>query len=178
MSAIGIAVIENEKVARVESTLINPETWFDRFNIRLTGITPGKVAKAPVFPEIWNRLRPMFESGILAAHNAPFDMRVLAYCIQDYELEAPDELRYLCTVRMGRICYPDLPDYRLDTMCRYRNIKLNHHQADSDSQACAELVLDYMDHGLQPTLFVRRYDLRRMCTIREHTEITGQRNVP
>ena len=173
MSAIGIAVIEDMKVIRTGFTLINPETWFDRFNIDLTGITPETAAKAPTFPEIWGQIRPMFENGILAAHNAPFDMRVLARCVQDYGLDASDELRYLCTVRMGRICYPELSNHRLETLCRYRGIRLNHHRADSDSLACAELILDYIEHGMEPMQFVRRYDLRRISTIREYAGSTG-----
>ena len=169
MSAIGIAVIEDGKIVSTGFTLVNPETRFDRFNIRLTGITPEMAASAPVFPEVWKRIRPLFESGILAAHSAPFDMRVLGQCILDYGLGAPDELRYLCTVRMGRACYPELPDHRLDTLCRYRHIRLNHHQADSDSLACAGLILDYIEKGLDPAVFVRRYDMHALSTVRERS---------
>ena len=40
MSAIGLTLVEDGQVRRTHATLINPETWFDDFNIRLTGITP------------------------------------------------------------------------------------------------------------------------------------------
>ena len=113
ISAIGIAVIEEKRILRTGFSLVNPETWFDPFNMQLTGITPEKVANAPTFPVIWMKLKPLLEEGILAAHNAPFDLRVLGCCIRDYHLEAPDEIRYLCTVRIGKNCYPKLPDHRL-----------------------------------------------------------------
>ena len=166
MSAIGIAVIENARIIETCSTLVNPESYFAWFNIQLTGITPEAVADAPTFPELWAQYGDLLQSGILLAHNASFDMRVLSSCLSRYALPAPAELRYACTVQMGRRCYPDLPNHRLDTLCRARGICLNHHRADSDACACAALFLDYLSQGLDPAPFLRRYDLRAGRTIR------------
>jgi DNA polymerase-3 subunit epsilon len=44
-------------------------------------------------------------------------------------------------------------------MCEYYGICLNHHQADSDSRACAEILLRYMQAGAQPEQFVRMYTM-------------------
>ena len=46
MSAIGIAVIEDGEIAGEFYTVVDPETYFDRFNIELTGITPEMAAAA------------------------------------------------------------------------------------------------------------------------------------
>ena len=59
---------------------------------------------------------------------------------------------------MGRRCYPELANHRLDTLCRYRDIPLDHHKAGSDSRACAELFLDYSAHGFSAGKFLRLYD--------------------
>ena len=40
MSAIGITVVEGGQIIGTYDTLVDPEEHFDRFNIRLTGITP------------------------------------------------------------------------------------------------------------------------------------------
>lgn len=40
ISAIGITVVEDRAITDSYYTLVNPETAFDPFNIRLTGITP------------------------------------------------------------------------------------------------------------------------------------------
>ena len=40
MSAIGIAVVEDGRIAQEFYSLINPETYFNRFHMDLTGITP------------------------------------------------------------------------------------------------------------------------------------------
>lgn len=38
MSAIGLAVIEGNHIVEEFATLINPEVYFSRFNIQLTGL--------------------------------------------------------------------------------------------------------------------------------------------
>ena len=166
ISAIGISVIEDGQVTSDFYTLVNPEVHFDPFNIQLTGITPEMVANKPTFPELWENIKPILDSGLLIAHNAPFDMGVLAHCLNDYQIEWQPFTYYACTCVMGRACYPDLYNHKLDTLCEYLQLDLDHHNAGSDSRACAELLLDYMRHGLKPEHFLRRYDLAQRRTMR------------
>ncbi|MBR4659629.1 MAG: 3'-5' exonuclease [Clostridia bacterium] len=166
MSAIGLAVIEDGRIKRTFSSLINPETYFNSFNVALTGITPEMAEAAPTFDMVWDVIGPAMESGILIAHNAPFDMSVLAKCLRAYCIDAPVTMDYACTVQMGRKLYPGLPDHRLDTMCRFLDIPLDHHRADSDALACAKLFIDYGQKGLDAAGFIRTFDLSRCCTLR------------
>lgn len=159
MSAIGVSVVENGQIVKEWGTLVNPECGFDDFNISLTGITPEMAASAPTFPEIWERLEPDFASGVLVAHNAPFDMGVLYKCLRDYRVHWKKEVVYACTCRMGRYCYPNLENHRLNTLCARCGIGLEHHRAESDSAAAARLLLDYMNKGIDVAPFLRRYDL-------------------
>ncbi len=39
--------------------------------MKLTGITPELVEGKPTFPELWEQIGPMMDSGLLVAHNAP-----------------------------------------------------------------------------------------------------------
>lgn len=165
ISGIGIAVVEGGMVVDSFSTLVDPEVSFDYFNMRLTGITPELVEGKPTFPELWQQIGPILDSGLLVAHNAPFDMSVLAKCLGRYCIPWRPQVGYVCTCRMGRACYPHLPNHRLNTLCDYLGIPLNHHDAGSDGRACAELLIDYMDHGLDPERFARRYDLARCRTL-------------
>ena len=157
MSSIGVAVVEGGKIVESFSSLVNPEVRFDPFNIRLTGITPQMIYDSPTFPELWREVGERMESGTLVAHNAAFDMGVLAKCLRAYEMPAPAYLPYACTVQMGRRCYPGLSDHKLDTMCGYLGIPLDHHRADSDSLACARLLLNYMEKGMPVKPFIRAY---------------------
>ena len=166
MSAIGVAVVENGRITEEFSTLVDPETWFDSFNIRLTGITPEAASRAPHFGRLWPALEGYMDGAVLAAHNAAFDMGVLARCLRAYSIDWWDRVEYVCTVTMGRRCYPQLPDHKLNTMCGYRGIPLDHHRAGSDSRACAQLLIDYMERGLDPERFIRTYDMVRFRTVR------------
>ena len=173
MSSIGICVVEGGEIRESFSSYIDPETHFDPFNIALTGITPELVRGAPTFPELWEEIGPLMKSGVLVAHNAAFDMRVLSRCLTHYEIDVPQYADYACTVQMGRRCHPELPNHKLDTMCSHLGIALDHHRADSDSRACAELLLDYMRAGLEPERFLRRYDLWHGCGAGQKGEMRG-----
>ncbi len=165
MSAIGITVVENGMIVDELSTLVNPETWFHAFNIRLTGITPAMAEAAPDFGQLWPALEPILSSGLLVAHNAPFDMGVLAKCLRAYCIDWRDTVWYACTCRMGRRVYPQLPNHKLDTLCAYLDIDLDHHQAGSDSRACAEILIDCLDRGADIEAFRREYDLVNRRTL-------------
>ena len=166
MSAIGIAVIEEGAVLDSFASLVNPETYFLPFNVALTGITPQAAEKAPAFDALWERIGPLLSSGILLAHNAPFDMGVLARCLRAYGIDFERYVPYACTVRMGRRLLPGLPDHRLNTMCAHYGIPLDHHRADSDSLACAELFLRYRQAGLSCEPFLRWFDMQTMRTLK------------
>ena len=147
ISAIGISVVEDGKITEEFFSYVNPEEPFDRFNTELTGISAETVASAPTFGALWPRLRPLLSGGVLVAHNAPFDMGVLKKCLSDYGISWKKRVPYLCTVRIGRKVLPEI-SHRLNEMCRYYRIELDHHQADSDSRACAEILIRYLASGV------------------------------
>ena len=63
MSAIGIAVVEDGRIADTFYSLVDPEQPFDWFNTQLTGIDSEAVAGAPTFYELWGRIEPLLSSG-------------------------------------------------------------------------------------------------------------------
>jgi len=160
MSAIGISVIEDGAITREFSSLVDPETSFDPFNTWLTGISEESVRGAPTFPELWPQIEPLMNGGILVAHNAPFDMGVLRRCLQEYDIEWKPRAAYLCTVQMGRRLLPGR-SHKLDALCAYYGIELRHHRAGSDSHACAEILLRYLENGADTGPFIRSYSLDR-----------------
>ena len=166
MSAIGITVVEAGEIAGEYYTLVNPEQRFDRFNIALTGITPEMVADKPTFPELWQTIGPIMDGRVLIAHNASFDMSVLAKCLRGYGLYWHPTVRYACTCQMSRRLLPQLPNHKLNTVSEYLGLALDHHHAGSDSLACGEILLHHLraGHGVAP--FLRTYDMERLCTVR------------
>ena len=158
MSAIGIAVIENGTVTEEYFSYVDPQTFFDRFNTQLTGIDKNTVAGAPTFPELWERIEPIMSSGVLAAHNAVFDLGVLKKCLQAYDIEWKSTVKYCCTVQMGRRLLPGI-SHKLNVLCEHYGIALDHHKADSDSRACAEILLRYFESGAQEREHIRTFRL-------------------
>ncbi len=158
MSAIGISVVEDGRIVNDYFSLVDPEQPFDWFNTVLTGINEEAVFDAPAFPEVWEQIEPIMSSGILVAHNAGFDIGVLRKCLESYEIGWKPYARGICTVVMGRKLLPGI-SHKLDDMCGYYGIPLNHHQADSDSRACAEILIRYMDRGADPDQYIRTYSM-------------------
>ena len=167
MSAIGIVVLKDERVVDRFDSLVQPDTHFDPFNMELTGITPKKVASAPNFAQLWPQIRPLMEDSVLVAHNAQFDMAVLSKCLRAYCIDWKDTAQYICTCKMSGVCLPKLANHRLDTLCDYYQIPLDHHQADSDAMACAELLVR-MSTLVDRNGFLRNYDLRVGRTLPNH----------
>ena len=154
MSAIGITLMEDGVITKEFYSLVNPETYFDYFNTQLTGISEQTVRDAPTFPELWESIEPMMADGLLVAHNAVFDMGVLKKCLQGYGIRWKPTADYLCTVQMGRKLLPGM-SHKLNVLCDYYGIDLNHHQADSDSRACAEILRRYLAGGAEIAPFIR-----------------------
>lgn len=158
MSAIGITVVQDGRVVDDFFSFVDPETHFDWFNTKLTGISARTVQGAPDFAALWKKIQPLMESGILVAHNALFDMGVLKKCLHDYGIEWKSTAKYLCTVQAGRKLVPGI-SHSLNVMCEHYGIALDHHKADSDSRACAEILLRYIESGADVDSFIRTYRL-------------------
>ena len=159
ISSIGAVVVENGRITDEFYTLVNPETYFAPFNVSLTGITPESVQGAPSFPEVFERLKPLFDGAVLVAHNAPFDMGVLKKCLSAYGITWKMSVLYACTCKMARRLLPELPSKRLNCLCDYFSIELEHHNALSDARAAAKLLLIYEKMGYPAEKFATLYNL-------------------
>ena len=158
--SIGIAVVENGEIVQERYDLVDPEARFDVFNVELHGICPDMVRFEKNFPVLWQELEPIFDSGILVAHNASFDLGVLSKLFRRYGMHrSPDT--YACTVNLGRKCIPEAPNHKLNTLCDLLNIPLDHHNAASDARACAELLCTYMRKGLRIKDYVKQWDYNK-----------------
>ena len=158
MSAIGISVVEDGRIVEEFFSLVDPEQPFDWFNTQLTGIDSEAVAGAPTFDELWPRIEPLLSSGVLVAHNAPFDMGVLKKCLRGYGISWRDQVQGVCTVRMGRRLLPGI-HHGLHDLCAHYGICLDHHRADSDSRACALILIRYMQSGAAPERWIKTYSM-------------------
>jgi DNA polymerase III subunit epsilon len=140
--AIGLVRVESRQIVARETILIRPPRSHIVFTY-IHGITWSMLAEAPAFGDVWPKIAPMLDGvSHLAAHNASFDRRVLAACCAAAGLPAP-ELPFLCTVQLARKQWGCRPA-NLPSVCRHLGIRLNHHEAGSDAEACARIVLAAM----------------------------------
>ncbi len=140
-SACAVAIVRVEAGVIVEKRqwLIRPPTATFTF-MMIHGITWSDVERAPTFAEVWSEATCLAaDVEFFAAHNASFDRSVLAACCRTAGLPLP-ATPFRCTVQLAR---HDLGIYpsRLPDVCRQLRIPLRHHDALSDAEACAQIVL-------------------------------------
>lgn len=84
---------------------------------------------------VWKEVAERLEGSIVFAHNARFDMGVLASVLDVYDL--PDiHFLYGDTVAVSRMLWKELPNHKLDTVAGSLGYDFNHHQALDDARAC------------------------------------------
>ena len=149
-SACALAVVrcEGGRIVAREARLIRPPRQGFVFTY-IHGIRWEDVAGEPSFEEVWEDLRPLVDGvDFLAAHNAPFDRSVLASCCRTAGIEPP-ETAFQCTVQLARSVWGIYPT-KLPNVCSHLGIPLRHHDAASDAEACARIVLAALEEGARP----------------------------
>jgi DNA polymerase III subunit epsilon len=146
-SACAVAVVRVEGVSIVDRThsYIRPPRQHFVFT-DLHGISWNDVVNAPTFRQLWPSLRKKLDGvDFLAAHNASFDRSVLQTCCEQARLSAPPHA-FQCTVRLARMVWNIYPT-KLPDVCRRLRIPLRHHDAGSDAEACARIVIAALEAG-------------------------------
>lgn len=137
--SIALLRVKEGKVVSKEYHLVDPEDHFDQFNVRLHGISKAMVKGSPSFSELWHRIGHHFNDGIIVAHNATFDLNVLAKSLRRNNLDVPD-FRYVCTYRLSKAVNMGLRRHGLSSVCEFYGIELDdHHNALCDAVACQEV---------------------------------------
>lgn len=138
--AVGLVKVKNNEIIKKKVFLIKPPQKEFRFTY-IHGITWNDVKNENRFDELWSKIKPFF-SGIdfVVAHNASFDKSVLKKCCEYYDIDFPQN-QFLCTVQLSRKLWNIYPT-NLPSVCSHFRIPLNHHDALSDTEACAQIMLN------------------------------------
>lgn len=140
--SLALVLVRNNKIIDQFYTVINPQMPFDAQNIKVHGITANDVKNAPTMAEVWPKIKKLFQPGMMvAAHNTRFDCNVMEKSLARYDIAAPHYMA-IDTLATSKLFEPDLKNHKLDTMSEALDIDLwHHHNALSDSQACAEILI-------------------------------------
>ena len=137
--ALGLVVVNGGTIVGRRSFLIRPPRRTFYFSY-LHGITWEDVRSQPTFGELWPKIEKVVRgSEFLVAHNASFDRNVLRACCERYGIHAP-EIPFQCTMKLARRLWNIYPT-NLPSVCRHFDIALNHHDAASDTEACANIMI-------------------------------------
>jgi DNA polymerase-3 subunit epsilon len=143
--ALSIVIVENDAIADVWTNLIRPPRRNFIFTY-LHGISWAQVQNKPTFGELWGHIAAKLQGmSFIAAHNASFDRSVLQACCESAAVPPVDN-SFLCTVRAARSIWGVYPA-NLANVCRQLRIPLNHHDAESDARACAQILLAARERG-------------------------------
>lgn len=141
--AVGLIRVRDSKPVETLELLFRPPVpydWFSEGNIRVHGITPAMVQDAPTYSEVINQMLEFMGEDLLVAHNASFDLGVLAASAKAINHELP-KLRYGCSLKIARKTY-NLESYRLNAVAfAIGHEEFEHHNALADSDACARIVI-------------------------------------
>ncbi len=131
--AVGLVkVINNVVVEKFYSLIYQP----DMAGVLApnNGIVPGMLVDAPRYEEVYRRMVDFIGNYPIVAHNAGTEHKILD--VTPY----PTELK--CLANSQFINTDALSGHRsLETLCKEYDIPLNHHNALSDAEACAEVYL-------------------------------------
>jgi DNA polymerase-3 subunit epsilon len=142
---IGLARYKDGLLADEWSTLVNPEDYFDPFNVSIHGITEEMAGEAPLFPDLIDDLRSR-TAGVVVLSHTPFDQVALEQACMKYHL--PELVcRWLDTARVARRAWSQFArrGYGLHNVCEVLGYDFRHHDALEDAKASAQVLLAAMN---------------------------------
>src|ERR1700690_2718474 len=114
--AAGLAVYENGVLTESLYWLVKPPKghgWFREDFIECHGLRHLDVLNAPEFPAIAPELLARLDNaGLVIAHNAEFDIGHLRETLDYFGLARP-AFDYLCTCKLAKRVWPELPNHKL-----------------------------------------------------------------
>lgn len=138
---VGIVEFQDGVVVSQWGSLVNPEAYFDPFNISIHGIEPGMVKDAPCFPDLHPLIQQSVKDKIVITHMS-FDQTSLRRATQRYGL--PEiSCTWLDSARVVRRQWEQFKQsgYSLPNITRQLGINYKAHDAIDDARAAGEVVL-------------------------------------
>ncbi len=147
---IGLVEFQANKLVNQWGSLVDPEDYFDPFNISIHGITPEMVGNALIFPEIFQRfdeIGQLSEKTIVVTHT-PFDQTSLKRATQKYGL-AEISWIWLDSARVVRRQWEEFrySGYGLPNVAKVLGIEYKSHDAVEDARAAGEVLIKAMEQS-------------------------------
>ena len=139
---IGIVHVRDGQIRDRWVSLVDPEDWFDDWNVDIHGISEETVRGAPTLPELDDELRDRLGASVVVSHTS-FDRVAIERAMEKYSLDQP-QLTWLDSAKVVRRAWPDRyssSGYGLASVAHDLGIVFRHHDALEDATAAAEIVI-------------------------------------
>ena len=141
---IGAVRITGRIITGVFHTIVDPREPI--LNSGIHGVTDSMAFGAPVFESVLPRLYDFVDDSVFVAHNARFDIGMIQAEQERVYGQRPNVMwPYICSVTMGRIAFPGLSSYRLESLIAALGVVNDTpHEGLSDAYATAEAFIDLL----------------------------------
>ena len=141
---IGAVIVADGNIISEFQSLINCGKVVSRQAKEVHGITDRMLFGQPAPEEIFPYFHKFISGSTLVAHNAVFDISFLRY--EFSRLGIGINNGYLCTMKMSRKMFPDLPNHKLHTVAKHAlgdlPPEIHRHRALDDAKLTAMVWLE------------------------------------
>jgi polyribonucleotide nucleotidyltransferase len=135
---IAVVKVKGGKISDRWSTFVKPSQPI--LGHQMHGITDKDVAKAPSAAEAAKQALDEIGDALVVGHNVIFDLGFL----EEAGAGRIDQSRLVDTLTLAREGYPDLQNYKLDTLAGVFGVDLTqNHRALPDAEATANLLISF-----------------------------------
>jgi ATP-dependent DNA helicase DinG len=160
----GCVLIQDGQVINRFATDINPDRNISKQIRKLTGISNQQVKKAPYFEDVAHTIYNLLSQTIFVAHNIYFDYHFLSEELVRCGLP-PLSIPGIDTVELAQVFLPTESSFRLGDLAESLGlVHENPHQADSDAEVTAALLL-YIESIMRELPWV---------TLKQIAQLSGQ----
>lgn len=137
---IGIVEYKQGKISTLWSSLLDPLTSFNPFNVKVHGITKEKIAGCPTFKDIYPELLHCLTGKIVVSHTS-FDKQAISAAALQNNL-TPPTCTWLDSALIAKRAWLQFSrsGFGLGNLCQFLNFDFKHHDALEDARACAFIV--------------------------------------
>ena len=160
--SVGIVEFNKKNITKSEHFYIKPSKYYngdsnygkdpffdyDFKNTDIHGISWNDVSDAGEFEHVWSKIKNTIDSAdFVIAHNYSFEKGAINACCDYFNIKRPN-INWLCSMKIARDLWNIRPT-RLSDVCKHHNIDLTHHDALSDAEASAKILIKAFSDGIK-----------------------------
>ena len=137
---IGVAGFLGGRVVCEGSLLVNPEDWFDPYNVDIHGIQEEHVVDAPSFGLLSSSLNDLLEGKTCVIHTHFDRSAITQACVKHESL--PPQCYWLDSAMVARRTWDSVSKsgYGLANLTKMLGIEFRHHDALEDAKAAGQIM--------------------------------------